>query len=80
MTYAYENYDGEIRFFREVTDWSKAPYEVPNHTYMLDEKKEFCFGYIKFTTDQNSVRPYIWFEKKKPFSLTRRKFEEMRSM
>ena len=52
----------------EITEWL-APYDVPNHLYIVDEKKEFCYGYRK--QGQNEV---VWFGAKRLWSPSRRKF------
>jgi len=40
-------------FLRETTDWGKE--NVPNHIYVLDDKKENMLAYIKADTNEHKV-------------------------
>lgn len=63
----------KLRVLQEITDWSEAEYAVPNHTYLVNESKEFCYGYIK----QGASEPEM-FSKRIPFSTSYRKFKEIK--
>jgi len=55
---------------REVTEWKS---NTPNHTYLLDDKKDRLLGYIK--SGESEV---IMFGKPLPFYRKYRKFKEIK--
>jgi len=58
-----------FKYLEEITDWSEAHANVPNHVYIFDEKK--CVGYIK-----QGTRKEIMFSKPSiGFSKSNRKFK-----
>jgi hypothetical protein len=56
-------------YLKEITDWSDCGVNVPNHTYIFNEKKQ-NIGYIKTGTKEE----IIYSKPSKLFSKTRRKF------
>ena len=52
----------------EVTDW-----EFPNHTYLLNDALDKCFGYIKASNGEKTM-----FEKPLKFDVRNRKFNKIR--
>lgn len=61
-------------YLHETTVWD-LEYDVPNHTYIVTDTKEFCVGYIKFGTTEE-----VMFAKPVLFDTRRRKFKILRSM
>lgn len=52
----------------EVTDWA-----WPNHTYLLSDGLDKCFGYIKASNGEKTM-----FEKPLPFNVRGRQFTKVR--
>lgn len=67
------NISDDWNILREVTDWSKAGYNVPNHDYILNNTQERMIAYRKNGSDQ-----WEKFIKPIPFSKTRRKFKRLK--
>ena len=66
-----------MKLVRETTDWSKSPYPVKNHDYMVSPAMEFCFAmrkqgsdkWEKFSTRRRfskSYRTFVELDEKKP--------------
>ena len=53
------------QFYQEITEW-----DVPNHTYLLNENKSKMIGYVPVSTGKLEL-----FKVPMPFSTTRRKFK-----
>lgn len=53
--------------FKETTDWGK--HDVPNHTYILNDSKTSCVGYIKVGKRKPFIfsKPIIFFPKNRTF-------------
>ena len=70
-------------YYKEITDWGDSGCNVPNHTYIFNEKNQNV-GYIKTGTKEEIIykRPsYLEIIYKKPsalFSKTRRKFIKLK--
>ena len=59
-----------MKYLKEITEWDS---NIPNHTYILNDKNELV-GYIKTGTKDE-----IMFKKPmKQFTRTRRKFVELK--
>ena len=58
-----------MKLVREITDWSKAPYTLKNHDYMVSPAMEFCFGMRKHGSDK-----WEKYATRKRFSKSWRKF------
>jgi len=59
-----------MKYLKEITEWDS---NIPNHTYILNDKNELM-GYIKTGTKDE-----IMFKKPmKQFTRTRRKFVELK--
>lgn len=59
-----------MKYLKEITEWDT---DIPNHTYILNDKNELV-GYIKTGTKDE-----IMFKKPmKQFTRTRRKFVELK--
>lgn len=56
-------------YLQEVTEWD-APYAVPNHTYIVDDRKEFVYAYIP-----EGETAEVWFTKPRTFDKRYRKFK-----
>ena len=56
-------------YLKEITDWSDSGCNVPNHTYIFNEKKQNV-GYIKTGTKEE----LFYKTPSKLFSKSRRKF------
>lgn len=41
-----------MKLVRETTKWSKCPYPVKNHDYLVSPAMEFCFGIRKEGSDK----------------------------
>ena len=52
-------------FYQEITEW-----DVPNHTYLLNNNKDKMIGYVPRSTGKLEL-----FKVTMPFSTTRRKFK-----
>ena len=54
-----------ILYLQEVTKWDDGQ-NVPNHIYMVDNKKGWLIGYIKKGTNEEVIfkSPYKTFSKK----------------
>lgn len=63
----------DFNILREVTDWSEAGYDVPNHDYILNNTQERMIAYRK-----NGCDEWEKFIKPIPFSKTRRKFKRLK--
>ena len=57
-----------MKYLKEITDW-----DIPNHTYMLNDKNELV-GYIKTGTKEE----IIFKSPMKQFSKSRRKFVQLK--
>lgn len=58
------NTTGNMKLFRETTDW-----DTPNHTYILDDSKQYAYGYSVLGTE-----PIYMFKKPIRFDIRGRKF------
>ncbi len=56
-------------YLKEIGDWN-VDYHIPDHTYIVNGSKEFCYGYIK----EGETKPTM-FKQRLPFSTSRRKFK-----
>ena len=61
-----------MKVLKEITDWSKSPYLVKNHTYLIDDQG-FCLAYR--VTGQSE---WTSFKSKKLFDRRYRKFKEIK--
>ena len=62
-----------LTYLKEITDWRDCGCNIPNHTYIFNEKK-LNVGYIKTGT-----RKQIFYGKpSKLFSKSRRKFDQLK--
>ena len=62
-----------MRIFKEITDWPDVEYNVPNHTYAVNDAGK-CVGYVKTGTSE-----WIFFSKPRFFDRARRKFIQLKS-
>jgi len=63
----------DVRMLREVTVWSQAPYNVPNHDYLVNKTQEKLIAYRK-----EGHTEWEKFTKPLTFSKTRRKFKNLK--
>ena len=61
-----------MKLVREKTKWSRCPYPIRNHDYMVSNGMEFCFGMRKAGTDK-----WEKWEKRKRFNKAWRQFETL---
>jgi hypothetical protein len=61
-----------MKLVREKTNWSKSPYPVKNHDYLVSDGMEFCHGMRKAGSDK-----WEQFGKRKKFNKAWRKFEQL---
>ena len=63
----------DVRMLREVTVWSEAPYNVPNHDYLVNKTQEKLIAYRNegHTEWEKFTKPHT-------FSKTRRKFKKLK--
>jgi len=63
----------KLQAFKEITKWDEVGYQLPNHTYILNEQGQLV-GFRSTTT-----KLYTQFKKPmKQFSKSRRKFIELK--
>ena len=62
-----------MKIIRETTNWSKSPYPVKNHDYLVSDGAEFCHGMRKAGSDK-----WEKFPTRKQFSKSWRKFKVLK--
>ena len=61
-----------MKIVRETTTWSKCPYPIKNHDYLVSNGMEFCHAMRKQGSDK-----WEKFEKRKRFNKAWRKFQTL---
>jgi len=61
-----------MKYLKEITVWDKTECNVPNHTYIFNDKGQ-NIGYIKTGTTEEIIYP----KPSSQFSKSRRKFVEL---
>lgn len=64
-----------MKYLKEITDWGDQPFDVPNHTYIINDANA-CVGYIKTGTTEEIIfnKPLT------QFSRARRKFVTLKRL